>query len=218
MNQTPQERLGMFIQERYKSKAEFARILSMNPQTVTKYTGAGTSILGNKFRDILIRQGLNFHWYLTGEGNMLLDNPSLQHVEMPSEDIFNVKLFEMPVHANQGGAVAFDDLPHAYLPLQVGLNINTKNTIAFKVRGDSMSDVHITDHSIVLIELNANPLPEQRVLVNVNGCLIIKYYVIDKTSPFGFRLFSRNNGHKEYELHKDDNIKIIGVVKLTIQY
>jgi hypothetical protein len=215
---TPQKRLDMFIAEKFKTKSDFAKTLGISSQAVSKYTANGTSIFGKSYAEILMNLGLNFHWYLTGEGNMLIENPSLQHVEMPSEDIFNVKLFELPVHANQGGAVAFDDLPHAYIPLQVGLNINTKNPIAFKVRGDSMSDVHITDHSIVLIELNANPLPEQRVLVNVNGCLIIKYYVIDKTSPFGFRLFSRNNGHKEYELHKDDNIKIIGVVKLTIQY
>ena len=68
---TPQQRLQAFINQHFTSRIEFCNKIGMRNDTLTKYIGKGTSVIGKKYHERLSNVGLNLSWYFTGEGEML---------------------------------------------------------------------------------------------------------------------------------------------------
>lgn len=67
---TPQQRLEYFINQRFKSKSEFARKMGDSPQMLNKYLNQG-AVFSNWHKIHRLKElGLNPEWYLTGKGQM----------------------------------------------------------------------------------------------------------------------------------------------------
>lgn len=72
---TPQKRLERFIRVAFGTKTEFANKMGMHRNDLSHYTGKGKSefITPEKI-DNLKKIGLNYEWYMRGDGEMFLDN------------------------------------------------------------------------------------------------------------------------------------------------
>lgn len=244
MLSTPQQRLKLFINERFAKQKDFADALGISTGDVPKYLKNDGSVFQTpekigKLTDL----GLNTQWYFTGEGEMLLSDKENKKderivlntglIDSPTTkknnfvyDILNIKLYNIPVHANRGALVQFDDLAYSYKPLYVGLKLDPNKCIGLNVVGDSMIDSQITNGSIIIVETGSQLNDGDRAVINHNGTLIVKYYrncntcELDECQDckYKFKLYSRNHGEHEYPLSQDDEVVIIGKVKLVIQY
>lgn len=238
----PSERLEEFLKYKKWSYDHFAKEIGISLSGSDKYVGKGDkSTYSSKILQKLSKVGLNLNWYLTGEGEMLLSEstekiiPSLHAgtIEGPNNlnrnivnDILDIKLYNIPVHANRGALVQFEDLAYSYKPIHVGLKLDPNKCIGLSVVGDSMIDSQITDGSIIVVEKDTNLNDGDRAVINHNGTLIVKYYrdcskcELEECQEckFKFKLYSRNHGEHPYELSPDDYVEIIGKVKLVIQY
>jgi hypothetical protein len=97
LEETPAERLEIFLNAEFPVKADFCKIIGIRYDSLVKYLGADTeklkrSVLGAKYLKVLPLTGINVAWYLTGQGNMYLEaelDPSygLYHL-YPKEEIF----------------------------------------------------------------------------------------------------------------------------------
>ena len=89
--ETEQERLLLFIKAKFKTKKAFADRCNMAPSNLTKYLRDGGAVFTSaKAQQILTDVGLDYHWYRTGEGHMLLEDEEnktikvkLQHLNVP---------------------------------------------------------------------------------------------------------------------------------------
>lgn len=217
----------------FKNWTDFARYFGYNDNQIRSYRKEIADIprdLEKKMSNI----GINVDWLLTGVGEMLTSR-SQQNVPQVKEhtvsdtfvnDILNIKLYNMPVHANIGTAVQFEDMAFSYKPLSVGLKLDPNKCIGLHVVGDSMIDAQITSGSIIIVETGSKIIDGDRVVLNHNGTLIVKYFRNCKdceieecqNCKFKFRLYSRNHGEHMYDLSAEDEVVIIGKVKLVIQY
>lgn len=73
---TPAERLEIFLNFKKISFDEFARLIKEEKlvSNANKYSGSGTRNVFKKQLDKLYLAGLNKDWYLTGKGEMLLED------------------------------------------------------------------------------------------------------------------------------------------------
>lgn len=72
MENTPQYRLKLFIDERFNgSTTEFAKAIGKTYDYVRHYIKKDGSVFGSKIHPLLRDLSLNVDWYLRGEGAML---------------------------------------------------------------------------------------------------------------------------------------------------
>jgi hypothetical protein len=73
---TPSRRLEFFIKQRFNSRIEFCNKIGIRNDSLSKYIGEGEnkSVFGKKYYERLVNLGLNFDWYLTGKGEMLIED------------------------------------------------------------------------------------------------------------------------------------------------
>lgn len=243
------KQLKLLIDKEYNGNAtELSKKIQVSRQALDDYLNLKTAI-GMKFKKKLVELGnINPKWLDYGEGEMLLPEKNTeQTISLQAgnivgkennytinnkvsddivQDILNIKLYNVPAHANFGALVQFDDLAYSYKPLYVGLKLDPVRCIGLNVVGDSMIDSQITNGSIIIIETTADLKDGDRAVILHNGTMIVKYYrscitcEIDECPDckYKFKLYSRNHGEHEYTISPDDEIVIVGKVKLVIQY
>lgn len=71
---TPSERLEAFIKQVFKTKRAFAAYMGVDPTWATAYTKKvkPSIIQSQTIIEKLSLKGFNYHWYISGEGEMLL--------------------------------------------------------------------------------------------------------------------------------------------------
>jgi hypothetical protein len=221
---TPAQRLEVFLKLKKLSFDEFARLIE-EPKLVSqhsKYVGAGKSTL-QKFLSSFYKAGLNRDWYLTGKGEMEvnseLEPSSIVKAESPDflNTIANIKLYNFPVHANEGCAVHFDDMPYSYLPVSVGLKLDVQKSIALRVSGQSMKDMGILNNDVIIVEIGRPPVSSNSVFCVHNGVPIVKYYEKAADTRLGFILYTMNGDKDIYKIEGTDNIQVYGVVRVVLR-
>ncbi|NLT52052.1 MAG: S24 family peptidase [Ignavibacteria bacterium] len=218
---TPAERLEIFLNLKKISFDDFARLINEDKlvSNANKYVGNGKKNVFKKQLDKLHLAGLNKNWYLTGVGDMEIQEFENNNIVNISDkdtisDIANIKLYNFPVNANLGTAVHFDDLPYTYMPLSVGLKLDMNKCIALRVIGDSMRDAHIFDGDTIVIEKDRKPISGNYIFALHNGVPIVKMYEKNENS---YSLYSMNGGKLQYPVSENDVISIFGVVRIVLR-
>jgi phage repressor protein C with HTH and peptisase S24 domain len=230
---TPPERLALFIEEVFKTKKAFTLALGKHQTWAASYTGKGTSIIRSQFIiEKLSKFGLNYNWYLTGEGDMLLSKNNLEkrngidtlgkkNNEVEPADFnfsktYYIRYFDMSVLANIGVEASIEDInsyPHTLIAL-TGREYDPRKHFAFKISGNSMSDMQIFDGWTVVIDVERQPRNGDAVLAVHNGTLICKCYEAPESgqNEHKFKLYTMNDGKHEYPIFEYSELRVIGVV------
>lgn len=229
---TPGERLEYFLKKKNLTVPEFAQLIGMKHRGLHSYlpgkqNGKNVSVFGNKYISNLANAGLNYTWYLSGVGvpevvpPSNLAQPLLLTTDKEKNDILDTSypIYDLPANALIGCGVAYEDLPHSFTQIQLGMILDRKKIIAFRVLGDSLKDVGICSGNIVLVDRTIKePSTGKEVVAIHNGLLIVKRYEATPRGEHPFCLYSQNGGKHVYEIADDDTLTIIGVVKVVIQY
>lgn len=219
----PQERLNKFLKYLGITKTELARKLGMRPDSLWQYLDVKkNTVIGAKYREALKQSGLNYDWYTTGEGDMLLESDNkIQEPLIPvAPDVINtlagIRVYELPAHCLIGNNVNYTDLPSTYATIQIMGTLNIKTDVVFRASGSSMSDSGITDGDYIVVNTAAEPSSGKLIVGIHNDLVIVKRY---KSLPDGkFALYSENGGEHPYPLHDHDVFKRIGVVLWIIKH
>jgi len=219
---TPAERLEYWIAKNYKTKAEFCRAIGINPTSINKYTGSGEkkSVFGNKYQKELRKTGLNYHWYVTGEGEPDISPEEEENTPNGVQEESNVYSATLPdglfvrfvnVPANAGEGYNFDDEPE--LLLNIERKYDPKRHIAMKVVGDSMMP-ELPNMTTVIIDIAREPRTNDIVLALVNGIMYVKRLMFEGDKRI---LKSDNPNYNSIIINGENNATIKGVVVETFK-
>lgn len=211
---SPQKRLKSFIVQMFNTTENFCKSFDVSPNYMSKYIGSGKSVIKN-FDKItkLSEMGLNIDWYLTGQGEMLLNQTSTTEnkknkFESNAQETtrpygFRVKFVN--VLANAGIGYNFNDIPEGELMTAKDYPDTVK---AFIVSGDSMQP-SLFNGDTVYVDEAIEPRNNDIVMAVVDGVLVCKRLVFREEKRF---LVSENTQYDEIRINGFNNSKIIGKV------
>ena len=222
---TPQKRLRLYIKEKYRSQAEFARVLDVSPSYLTAYLKENGSIF--RSADIhkkLFHTGLNVEWYLTGEGSMLVSQskePPPPKIEIEGNiQILRSQLVEVPLveSAFPCGEPEHNECLINKILLPKDVIANIKDPYALVCKGNSMYP-KIADGDIVIVETLRGDVSGVRngdiVVAFVNQEFTIKR--LYKINGQGYMLSPENqDDFKPYFLQPGDEMSVIAKVLMRI--
>lgn len=224
---TPPERLRLVIRSRFRGKTkQLATLLGMTEQSLNNYLPhTGKRIkegakakrvvkLGDGKLKLLEKLGINPDWYLTGEGEMMLNIKEVSNVtEIPTDKLYNIEIYDLPAHANIGSLASFYDLPVSTRKLGVVMGVKEENLKGIRVSGDSMKDAHIYNGDLVLYDTSLEPRNNMQVICVLNGTVLIKTYLKNDN----IELHSAYNGIPPIIVKEiDDDFNVLGIVKAVV--
>ena len=128
----------------------------------------------------------------------------------------NIKLHIMSVHAATGTLTDLNDLPTTYMPLALGMNIDSDTHHAIYVNGQSMEDSGVTTGDIIIFE-DYKKIPDVDCMIvgSLNGMPFLKY--LSHRSDGSIVLKSNSKGVRDIILGDLEEIVIFGIVKKIIK-
>lgn len=138
-----------------------------------------------------------------------LTNPKL---ELKLERKMITIPFYRDVEASAGNGIESVNEYYEDLSIQASFlsNPNPKNTIALRIRGDSMEPIFL-DGSIVFVDKSINNVVDGQVYVFVHDGLV-RMKVLERI-PKGFRMKSYNDSYPSEDIHVQyETVKIVGKV------
>ena len=100
------------------------------------------------------------------------------------------------------------------LDLNTYLIKNKESSFFVRVSGDSMINVGIYDKDILIVDRSLNPVRSSIILASIDGELIIKKLIKDKSN--NYYLKSENNNYPNIKLNSNTDTIIWGVVTYVI--
>lgn len=234
---TAQSRLRAFIDKYFDSLTEYAELLGVKPGTLNSYLN-GDRVFSTKSKlHRLSETGINIEWYIYGEGEEVnpdklpnrhrRSNEVSQEKRVNGDEIYripkefqgmlaNIKLHIMSVSAATGALTDLNDLPTTYMPLALGINIDSNTHDAIYVNGDSMEDAGISTGDIIIFE-SQNNLPRYDCVIvgSLNGMPIMKHLVHQKDGSI--LLQSDSQRAKDIILGDLEDLILFGIVKKVIK-
>lgn len=233
---TPQARLRSFIDKHFGSYTEYSEILGIKPGTLNSYLN-GERVFSTKSKlKRLSETGINIEWYLYGDGEEVNENlPSrkrklnLEHNEKKAngDEIYrvplefqkmlsNIRLYIMSVSAATGTLTDLNDLPMTFMPLALGMNIDSDTHNAIYVNGESMEDAGITTGDVIIFEIQKTiPKYDCTIVGSLNGMPIMKHLVHQKDGTISLQ--SDSPKAKNIELGELENLILFGIVKKVVK-
>lgn len=224
---TPQSRLKEFILSLFPTIQAFAKFINMANANLYKYlTDGGSVFKTKKYIKILTDLGLNYNWYITGEGEMYI-------TKEPKKDGFKFEILgDELVLITQTDMVEIPSIDSAFpcgVPQTNEGLINKvavrkhfiegmRNPYHIRCTGDSMSP-RIQDGDELLVDTidgDISRLKNRSIVVAcINNEFTIKRLLIE---DYGYLLAPDNiqGGYSPYLLRPGDEMKIIAVVKKII--
>ena len=233
---TPQSRLRTFIDNHFDSYTEYAELLGVKPGTLNSYLN-GDRVFSTKSKlKRLSETGINIEWYLYGRGEDVNDNlPSQQRKKNEvshekkanGEELYrvprefqgmlaNIKLYIMSVSAATGALTDLNDLPMTFMPLALGMNIDSETHDAIYVNGTSMEDAGISTGDVIIFEVQKTvPNFDCTIVGALNGMPIMKHLVHQKDGSI--LLKSDSQRAKDIILGELEDLTLFGIVKKVVK-
>jgi len=218
------------------NQSEIAKLINIHQRNWSRYESGGVS----PPEDVLLKlatQGLNLHWYHTGDGAMLTLNKKQESLPngMPlipgkkqdllpdNKSIFGdvplvsrnipdgliVPLLDQAVSAGDGSSLEEDATPDRFITVPKELS-KYKSLSALPVRGDSMTP---TLHEGDLVVCDSGGWVGDGVyVIRTNESAYVKRVI--QTSK-GYTVISDNKAYPSYSESKDD-IEIVGKVRCAV--
>ena len=216
-------RINLIISKYFDgSSRKFSTASGFDIASVSSFR-SGNRTVGNtdssrgKFR----RAGINPDFIYFGSGSELIaaaeDTPEEAFLSAGGAvtDRF-FRIYDLPANAAIGVNHTFTDLPVTYSPTMFPVSLNPKKTIVFRASGHSMEDMDIFTGDYLFVDTEMQPIDGKPVVAELNGYLIVKKFRRLKTER-GFGLFSEFHGEREYEIGPEDELRIIGVVRMMMR-
>lgn len=214
---TDKEKLNKIIDKLfYSNKAEFARELSISPQTLTNWIKRGISKDGITLIQKSIKS-INPVWLLSGEGEMLL-TPEENVVSDAKERL--IPFYDVETTGGYNGKVSSTDEGSLSGYIQPGGWFDGRETAAIRHVGDSMTEY--PDGCVLAVR----EVQEKRLLVPGRNYVIeTREYRVTKRVQRGSRentimLYSSNSEkyedgrliHEPFEINLEDVLHIYSVL------
>ncbi len=221
-------RLKQIRLERGESQTQFATFLGI-PQTTYAPYETGKRALPDAIKIKLSKLGINIHWLVTGEGNMVLNtpqtNPTLIEVKNDSwtntkgqtstisvnNDNLLVPILKNKVSAGPGEEWDLEDFTEEKLPIlkRFVRRFPKEQLFAAEVRGDSMTGVQLFDGDLVVFVSNLIE-GDGIYVISVDGELLVKRLEFDH---FDKKLIIKSeNPRYEVKVVDPERAQILGKV------
>ena len=217
------ERLRIFRKHLQQNQTELADILGIAQTTLSKYE-VGTADIADNIKILLSEKGLNMHWLLTGEGEMISIKSSMKDFQKTPDDKSSLKsskiliLNDRPVNgiiipfinqkvsAGNGEDLDDDDTPNQLITIPRSLK-RYGDLKALEVRGDSMLPT-LHDKDIVVCDSGG---------FDGDGIYVLKTFESEFVkrvilTSSGYQIISDNKLYPPYGERKEDTL-IIGKVR-----
>ena len=219
----------LIFNEYASSEKEIAEKMGYTKSSFSQIVN-GKVPLSNKFIEklIAIDSSLNKSWIVSGEGDMLMDDPKLQIEAKTNDEVDFLKVPLIPIRGKGGYLKGYGDVKYIEsldtIPLVVDHAFKGKFR-CFEVDGDSMDDgtrKAICDRDIVLgreikRELWSNELRINDwdfIIVNRDGIAIKRIKGLDTTTGI-IKCHSLNSLYEDVEQKIDKVIELYSLIKIV---
>lgn len=183
--------------------------IGINPDYITK--GEGKPLLTFDYIDEKSKNKyLKLHDFTKEpETEYDLENKEILHIrEQSLKRLATIPIYDVPAHANEGTLVTLEDLPVSYKDIKLESSIvNRENLAGMYIKGNSMIGEGLVEGTLVVFDVSKSPKDGDHVVVNLNGCIMVKLYENQKLYSVPYP-----DKKKEIEEYHDDNGNIIGVI------
>jgi phage repressor protein C with HTH and peptisase S24 domain len=186
---TPAERLKWARSKRYSSTSEAARSTGMHRQNLSDHEAGRRKISSEQARTYAWRFGVSPEWLLFGKGSPDVESENDASMTIP-----------LAGTVNGGAAFVFIDQSETYPAPELIRFPSSREHIAFRVAGDSMSPRFMPGERLVFgPKENPHELINQEVMAQIDGGpLVVK--VLRRGQTVGkWSLFSHNPAHEPIE-------------------
>jgi len=221
-------RLKQIRLERGESQTQFATFLGI-PQTTYAPYETGKRALPDAIKIKLSKLGINIHWLVTGDGNMVLNTPqtNLTPIEVKNDSWTNTKgqtttisvnndnllvpILKNKVSAGPGEQWDLEDFTEEKLPIlkRFVRRFPKEQLFSAEVRGDSMTGVQLFDGDLVVFVSNLIE-GDGIYVISVDGELLVKRLEFDH---FDKKLIIKSeNPRYEVKVVDPERAQILGKV------